>query len=84
MDGPSPKLLVVKTWHVDRLRAFYKSLGIALAAERHGSGSFHYAGRIWEAMRGIQPPTSTGTLSAKREGLWLNWLIFPLLKRLAL
>jgi catechol 2,3-dioxygenase-like lactoylglutathione lyase family enzyme len=44
-EGVTLRLLVVKTRHLDKARAFYQALGIHLAEERHGNGPVHYAGQ---------------------------------------
>jgi catechol 2,3-dioxygenase-like lactoylglutathione lyase family enzyme len=51
----SLKLLVVKTRHLEEVRAFYQSLGVALASERHGQGPLHHAGQIGEAVFEVYP-----------------------------
>jgi lactoylglutathione lyase len=45
-DSPRLALLVLKTWDVPRLRAFYACLGVEFVEERHGSGPLHYAGQL--------------------------------------
>jgi predicted enzyme related to lactoylglutathione lyase len=54
-------LLVLKTRHLDRLRAFYVALGIAFAEEKHGDGPTHHAGRVGEALLELYPlPENAG------------------------
>jgi predicted enzyme related to lactoylglutathione lyase len=51
----SLRLLVVKTRRLEEVRAFYQSLGVALAPEQHGQGPLHYAGQIGEAIFEVYP-----------------------------
>ena len=46
MADVSLKLVVLRTPQVDRLRAFYRALGVELAEERHGNGPLHFAGKV--------------------------------------
>ncbi len=55
MAGVSLRLLVLKTRQLDRLRAFYRALGVELAEEKHGGGPVHYAGQVGEAVLEIYP-----------------------------
>jgi hypothetical protein len=55
MQGVSLRLLVLKTRQLDKLRAFYQALGIALAEERHGRGPLHYAGHVGETTLEVYP-----------------------------
>ena len=58
-------LLVLKTRQLDRLKAFYAALGIAFAAEKHGDGPTHYAGRIGETLLELYPlPENAGPADA--------------------
>lgn len=59
----SLRLLVLKTPHLDRLRAFYQALGVELIEEQHGSGPVHYAGRIGDAVLEIYPLPDKGGLA---------------------
>jgi hypothetical protein len=70
MDSVTLKLVVLKTGQVDRLRAFYKALGIDLTAEKHGAGPVHYAGKVGEAVLEINPlPAGTVADTTTRLGL---------------
>lgn len=60
MASPALKLLVLKTTHVDRLRAFYQALGVELVEEQHGSGPLHYAAQVGNAMLEIYPLPGEG------------------------
>jgi predicted enzyme related to lactoylglutathione lyase len=53
-------LLVLKTRQVERLRSFYKALGIELAEEQHGIGPIHYAGRVGELVLELYPLPDDG------------------------
>lgn len=58
----SLKLLVLKSRHIDKLRAFYQSLGIAFTEEQHGKGPVHYAGQVAGVILEIYPlPDDAGT-----------------------
>jgi lactoylglutathione lyase len=61
MAGPSLKLLVLKTPQVDRLRAFYQSLGIELTEEKHGSGPLHSADQVGNEVLEIYPLSDEGS-----------------------
>jgi hypothetical protein len=61
MAGVSLKLLVLKTSQVDRLRAFYRYLGIDLTEERHGTGPLHHAGQVGDVVLEIYPLPDGGT-----------------------
>jgi lactoylglutathione lyase len=61
MPGVSLSLLVLKTRQMDRLRAFYGSLGVQFLEERHGNGPVHYAGRIGDAVLEVYPLRDDGT-----------------------
>ncbi len=61
MADPSLTLLVLKSRHVERVRAFYEALGIAFTEERHGSGPRHHAGRVGEVVMEVYPLPDDGT-----------------------
>src|SRR5215208_465172 len=61
MPTVSLTLLVLKTQQVDRVRAFYETLGIAFAEERHGTSPRHYAGRVGEVVIEVYPLPDNGT-----------------------
>ena len=52
---PSLKLLVLKNRQVDKLLAFYQSLGIAFSQEQHGKGPVHHAGQVGGTVLEIYP-----------------------------
>jgi predicted enzyme related to lactoylglutathione lyase len=60
METTKLDLLVLKTRHLDRLKAFYAALGIAFAEEKHGGGPTHYAGRVGEAVLELYPLPENG------------------------
>lgn len=53
--GVSLKLLVLKTRQVEKLLAFYQTLGIAFAQEQHGKGPVHHSGVIGGAVLELYP-----------------------------
>ena len=57
MGSVELKLLVLKTRQVDKLRAFYQTLGVDLLEERHGKGPLHYAGQVGETVLEVYPLT---------------------------
>ena len=46
MPEPSLTLVVLRSPDIDRLKAFYEALGLALTAERHGNGPDHYSATL--------------------------------------
>ena len=69
MPGISLTLLVLKTQQVDRLRAFYQTLGISFVEEQHGKGPLHYAGQTGELTLEIYPlPAEAAADSTTRLG----------------
>ena len=42
-NAPTMNLLVIRTLDLERSRVFYKGLGLAFRAERHGEGPLHYS-----------------------------------------
>ena len=60
MAVSSLKLLVLRSPQLDRLRTFYRLLGIDFAEERHGSGPLHFAGRIGDTIFELYPLGSEG------------------------
>lgn len=61
MADVSLTLLVLKTRQVDRLRAFYQTLGVKFTEEQHGQGPRHHAGRVGEVVIEIYPLPADGT-----------------------
>ena len=55
MTSPALRLLVIKTRQLERVRDFYALIGIEFAAEKHGSGPEHYAGRLGDAVLELYP-----------------------------
>jgi predicted enzyme related to lactoylglutathione lyase len=51
----SLRLLVLKTSQVEKVRAFYQCLGVALSPERHGQGPAHYAGQVGPCVLEVYP-----------------------------
>ena len=54
-------LLVLKTRQVERLRAFYQSLGVELAEEQHGEGPVHFAGQVGGVVVEVYPLPDDGS-----------------------
>jgi lactoylglutathione lyase len=67
MPAPLLKLLVLKTPQVDRMLAFYRTLGIELNEEKHGTGPVHYAGKVGDTVLEIYPlpPGSTSDATTR-------------------
>jgi predicted enzyme related to lactoylglutathione lyase len=61
MADVSLTLLVLKTRQVDRVRAFYETLGIAFTEEQHGTGPRHHAGRVGDVVIEMYPLPDDGT-----------------------
>jgi predicted enzyme related to lactoylglutathione lyase len=55
MTSPALRLLVLKTRQLECVREFYTRVGIEFAAEKHGSGPEHYAGRLGEIVLELYP-----------------------------
>ena len=51
----SLSLLVLKTREVEKLRVFYRAIGIELVEERHGNGPRHYSGQTGGVLLEIYP-----------------------------
>jgi lactoylglutathione lyase len=51
----SLKLLVLRTCQIDRLLAFYQSLGMKFTQEQHGKGPVHYATQLARVVLEIYP-----------------------------
>lgn len=65
MPNPRLNLLVLKTHHLDRLKAFYSALGISFVEERHGDGPIHHAGHVGDMILEIYPlPEDAGPADA--------------------
>ncbi len=61
MPEPRLNLLVVKTHQLGKLKAFYSSLDISFAEERHGDGPMHLAGRVGDLVLELYPlPAAAG------------------------
>jgi len=60
MPDVSLKLLVLKTHHVDVLRAFYEVIGMSLCEEQHGSGPVHYSAKLGDVVLEIYPLAEGG------------------------
>ena len=48
-------LLVLKTCQVEKLRLFYRTLGIEFAEEQHGNGPVHFAGQVGDVLIEVYP-----------------------------
>ncbi len=44
--GAEFTLVVIKSWDIENLKAFYEDLGIEFQEERHGDGSKHYSANL--------------------------------------
>jgi lactoylglutathione lyase len=51
----SLRLLVLRSKPIERLRDFFRALGVSLAAERHGNGPLHYAGDLGGVVLELYP-----------------------------
>lgn len=76
-DAPALKLLVLKTLQLDRLLAFYSTLGIRFVEERHGTGSLHYSATVGGTVFEIYPAT---TLDLLDSGSRLGFNVANLMK----
>jgi lactoylglutathione lyase len=61
MADVSLTLLVLKTRQVERLRTFYRTIGIEFTEERHGKGPRHFAGNVGGVVIEIYPLPDDGT-----------------------
>jgi predicted enzyme related to lactoylglutathione lyase len=61
MAHVSLTLLVLKTRQVERLRAFYQTLGVDLVEEQHGKGPLHFAGRAGAVVIEVYPLPDNGS-----------------------
>ena len=60
MADVSLTLLVLKTRQVEQLRLFYRTVGIELVEEKHGTGPVHFAGRVGDVVIEIYPLPDDG------------------------
>ena len=68
-NAPVPTLLVLKTLEVDRLLAFYQTLGFRFVEEQHGKGPVHYSATIGAMVFEIYPAAAVESVdSATRLG----------------
>jgi len=65
-------LLVLKTRQVERLVAFYRTLGFDFAEEKHGNGPVHFAGRVGNMVFELYP---TMTEDAVDSGTRLGFTV---------
>lgn len=77
MSDVAFSLLVLKTRQVEKLRAFYETLGIQLAEERHGRGSVHLAGKAGDVTFELYalPDDDTAVDTTTRLGFAVNTLV---------
>jgi lactoylglutathione lyase len=61
MADVSLSLLVLKTRQVERLRAFYQTVGVDLVEEKHGKGPVHFAGRARDVVIEVYPLADDGS-----------------------
>jgi predicted enzyme related to lactoylglutathione lyase len=52
---PALSLVVLKTPELERLKAFFETLGLPLAAEQHGAGPQHYTAALGEVVLELYP-----------------------------
>ena len=68
-NAPVLTLLVLKTLEVDRLLAFYQTLGFRFVEEQHGKGPVHYSATIGAMVFEIYPAAAVESVdSATRLG----------------
>lgn len=60
--------LVLYAGHPDATAAFYRALGLDLAAEDHGEGPVHFAAELAGVHVAIYPAGSPGTAAERRSG----------------
>ncbi|MFO0843743.1 MAG: VOC family protein [Gemmataceae bacterium] len=53
--NPSLRLLVLRTRQLERLRDFFRPLGVTFTPERHGTGPLHYAGEVGGVVLELYP-----------------------------
>jgi lactoylglutathione lyase len=51
----SLSLIVLKSREAEKLRVFYRAIGIELVEEQHGKGPLHYSGQAGGALLEIYP-----------------------------
>ena len=56
---PRLNLVVLRTADLERLRAFYAALGLALVSEQHGGGPVHYSAAAGPVTLELYPATDT-------------------------
>ena len=64
MADVSLSLLVLKTFRLDELRAFYHTLGIEFTEEQHGKGPRHLAGMVGDLVLEFYPVASDGPIDS--------------------
>ena len=69
--GPEPvtealafRLIVIKTLQMDRMLAFYSTLGIRFAGERHGKGPLHFSSTFGGMVLEMYPATDSDSVSS--------------------
>lgn len=63
-NAPTFALIVLKTLEVDRLLAFYSTLGIRFIEERHGKGPLHFSARVGGTVFEIYPAKPTESVQS--------------------
>ena len=61
MPEPSIRLLVLKTQNLNAVCRFYRSPGLPLSEEQHGSGPLHFAARLGDTVFEIYPLSESQT-----------------------
>jgi lactoylglutathione lyase len=73
MTSISLSLLVLKTKQMERLVAFYRTLGITFTEERHGKGPIHFAAKIGDLVFELYPASEESPIdSSARLGFALT------------
>jgi lactoylglutathione lyase len=79
MQNVSLSLLVLKTQQLEKLRAFYSTVGIEFCEEQHGDGPTHFAGKVGGAILEIYPLPEGGQVdSSTRIGFFVEDIGFVL------
>ena len=77
-DTASLRLLVLRSPRLEAMQAFYRSLGIPLVPEQHGTGPVHYVGHLGALVLEISPLKDGAEPDTTRLGL----AVFDLERRL--
>jgi lactoylglutathione lyase len=61
LKGTRLNLLVLRCTDLERSREFYEALGLAFAAEQHGSGPNHYSANLGGLVLELYPSSQAAT-----------------------